>query len=134
MSRKTLLSLIKRYFAGRREVSAVFLYGSRARGTPRLSSDADVAVLFGKRPTNGFAAKVRYSCDLEKLLGIQTDVAVLNEADPLLRIQVLTKGREVLVRDKAVLDEFRSRSQREYWDFIPLLRIMDGAAVKRLTR
>ena len=132
MSRKKLLLLLKRYFSRRREVSAVFLYGSRARGTPRPTSDADIAVLLGKRSISGFTAMMRYACDLELLLGLRADVAVLDKADPLLRIQVLTKGIEVFVRDRSTLNEFRSRSQKEYWDFIPLQRIMDDAAAKRI--
>ena len=31
------------------EIDMAFLYGSRARGLPRIDSDVDVAVLFGKQ-------------------------------------------------------------------------------------
>jgi predicted nucleotidyltransferase len=37
-------------FRDRSDVIAVYLFGSTARGTARLESDVDVAVLFDRRP------------------------------------------------------------------------------------
>lgn len=132
-TKNALIAGLRRYFLPRKEVLAVYLFGSRASGSVRSWSDADVAVLLaGNRSGSAFSRKLRFAADLAGLLGTETDVVVLNDADPFLRIQVLTGGQEVLARDRARLDDFRRRSLRDYWDFVPVMRMLDAGALRRL--
>lgn len=44
--RSSDIKKIQKYFAGQKDVLAVYLYGSFAKGTPHKRSDLDIAVLF----------------------------------------------------------------------------------------
>lgn len=126
-------SKIKSYFYPKKEVLAVYLFGSRVTGRTTKWSDVDVAVLLCK-PDGKRIFDKEFQCrfDLEKLLGADVDVVILNNADPFLVQQVYTKGRPLFVRNKSQAEELKWRHIRNYWDFIYMKKILDDSAIKRL--
>jgi predicted nucleotidyltransferase len=63
------------------EVAAAYLFGSVARGTSRTTSDVDVGILLARPPADGLAGlPLDLETDLERLLGVPTQVVVLNRA------------------------------------------------------
>ena len=73
-------------------VAVAYLFGSRAEGTARPTSDHDVAVLFAD-PEPALDATVRLAADLAGILGTEVDVVDLDRAELELRGHVAERGR-----------------------------------------
>lgn len=101
MDDDALAGLVERELPG---VVVAYLFGSTAEGTAHAESDVDIAVLCGGPvPAELFwAAKER----LEESLRRSVDLIDLHRAPTVLRMQVVTKGRVILVRDQAVRTRF----------------------------
>lgn len=100
-------------------VLAVYLFGSRARGTARPDSDVDVAVLL-----DGVAADDRLEVQLRlaRLLADRSeigglDLVVLDGAPLPLRGRVVQEGRVVFSADEPARIEHESRTAREFFDY-----------------
>jgi predicted nucleotidyltransferase len=82
-------------------ISSLMVFGSRARGNPRATSDLDVAVLPTLRDPR---ARRHLQADLAVALADlapegKVDVVLLDEAPVLLRQRILEAGRLILCRD-----------------------------------
>jgi len=111
---------------GRFPLSALWLFGSEARGQARPGSDVDLAALFS-RPVPAealFAARF----DLETLFGRAVDLVDLRRASPALGLQVLRHGRLLLDRDPADRHVFAMLLPSRYVD----LKIARAAAERAL--
>ncbi len=82
---------------GRFPLSALWLFGSQARGEARGDSDVDLAALFS-RPVPA-PAVLAARLDLFNLLGRDVDLVDLRRASPILGRQVVRDGRLLLDRD-----------------------------------
>jgi predicted nucleotidyltransferase len=122
------------YFAGRPEVSAVYLFGSQAKGTTTKNSDIDVAVLL--EPGFDLKAHSMYRIglmvELEQLCRRPVDVVILNQASLVLRNQVLKYGRLVYERDHSQRVAFEVYSRQAYYDFKPILALLHRALVRQI--
>ena len=113
--------------AGLPEVRLAYLFGSRARGTERPSSDFDIGVLLAaeavrdasgvNRSIRRLAARLADPVPAERL-----HIVVLNGAPPLLRHRVLRDGVPLCERDANERLRFALRTIREYHDMEPRLR------------
>ncbi len=106
------------------EVLFAFLFGSRAAGRPRPDSDWDLAVYVGEplEARQRLDLRLRIMAELERLGRV--DVAVLNDAPPLLAHRAI-QGQRLLVRDSVVLVRFIVRTlalaeDQRYWSEIHL--------------
>lgn len=106
------------------DVLAVYLYGSRARGTARPDSDLDLGILLRARqePRLRDAAR-RVEALVEPLVGIRVEAVILNGAAPDLVHRVMRDGLLVLDRDKPARLDFEVRARNEYFDLEPLRRL-----------
>lgn len=111
-----LISRLRRFFADREEVKAVYLFGSAAVGRTGADSDVDLGLLFAQRFEPGFPYLGRLRTDLEHELKGAVDVVDLGRASPILRMQVLRKGVLVLDRDGKTANRFFVRTLNEYFD------------------
>ena len=105
-------------------IAALLIFGSRARGTARPTSDLDLAVL----PTaEEAAAKRRVFQTLEMRLHVavahlsphpeqHVDVVRLDRAPETLRQRVMVEGRMLLCRDPAAWRALRVKTMREVGD------------------
>ncbi len=105
------------------DVQFAYLFGSQATGKVTPMSDVDFALIF----QDELSARERLRLRLhvmalfsEVLQRNDIDVADLNEADEVLRYQVLKHGRLIFCRDKAAQIEFFVRTLHEYFDTQPL--------------
>jgi uncharacterized protein len=82
---------------GRFPVSALWLFGSEARGQARPDSDVDLAALFSRPvdPEELLTAQL----DLELQLGRKVDLVDVRRSSSILGRQVLQHGRLLLDRD-----------------------------------
>ncbi len=106
------------------EVLAVYLYGSRARGTSKPGSDLDLALLLAAPPAatlRGVARDVEAA--VERAVRIPVEAVVLNRAPADLVHRVLRDGVLVLDRDRAARLLFEVRARNEYFDLAPLRRL-----------
>ncbi len=114
---------IRRYFAeDPRGVVAVYLFGSRARGTARKTSDVDIGILREGEPAPGFAGlPLDIEGDLEKRLGLPVQVVDLATAPADLVHRVFRDGKLLLDRGRSRRIEFEVRRRNEYFDLLPIL-------------
>ena len=105
------------------DLVCAYLYGSRARGTARPGSDADIAVLFAKDPPRTFEGlPLDLETELELAAGVPVQLLVLNRAPPDLVHRVLRDGKLLLDRDPSARIRFEVRLRNEYFDLLPVLR------------
>lgn len=107
---------LKGFFAGRNEVIAAYLFGSRAEGVERPDSDLDVAVLV-KGQGESFKYRMELAEALEILTGISTDAVILQEAPLLLQFQVFKYGKLIFDRDPSQRSEYQMRFMSRYFDY-----------------
>jgi predicted nucleotidyltransferase len=117
-------------------ISALMVFGSRARGTSRPTSDLDVAVLPDAEDPR---VRRRLQTDLAVALADlapegRVDVVLLDEVPDLLRQRVLESGRLVLCRDRRAWSALRVRTMREYGDQEWSRRLYREAQRRRLER
>jgi predicted nucleotidyltransferase len=104
-------------------VVAVYLFGSRARGTASPDSDVDLGVLLKEAPPPTLHGVARDLEDLvERALGLPVEVVVLNTAPADLVHRVFRDGVIVLDRDRSARLRFEVQSRNEYFDLAPLRR------------
>ena len=95
--------------------SAILLYGSRATGSAGPTSDVDLAILVGGASVDPFAV-ARTKTDLEEMLRSPVDLVVLDDASPILRMEVLRRSRILRRRDPERFETFVVRTIGEYFD------------------
>jgi predicted nucleotidyltransferase len=110
------------YLASQPDVVAAYIFGSVAQGRARPQSDVDIAVLLSADldEETRFDRRLRLGWEVERLIGRQTDLVVLNDAPPLLQHQVLKHGRLIFERDRAARVEFEVRAGQIYADLKPM--------------
>ena len=95
---------IKNYFKNKKEVIAVYLFGSYAEGRERDLSDIDIGIVLDRRDPAFFQERRDvYMIELGRLLRKDIDPVILNSAGEVLLRQVFLKGKCILVRDKRKL-------------------------------
>ncbi len=110
LTKDEMVSRLREYFLKRNDVEMAFLFGSWSRDRACEESDVDVAVYMAS-PANGlwteydkeFSTESEVWNDIEKILGKESDVVVLNRAFPsvacnaLNGIPIVIKNRNVFV-------------------------------------
>jgi len=122
-------------YAAEKKISALYLFGSAATGQRTPLSDIDIAVLLPDDipKEEYFDRKLKMIAELMGLLQEDDiDLVILNEAPPLLKHRVVTRGRAVFCRDERAQNGFEARAILEYLDFKPILELQYRYMKKRL--
>ncbi len=91
---------IKSYFKSKKEVIAVYLFGSYAVGKERPFSDVDVGLLFDEMDKDlSFRRRNDYLVELGRLLRKDIHPVILNSANEELLRQIFSKGKCILIND-----------------------------------
>lgn len=116
-------------------ISSLVVFGSRASGRPRPTSDLDVGVL----PDTG-DSEVRRKLQIKLAVALadlapegRVDVVLLDEAPPLLRHRILSSGRLLICRDREAWTELLVRTMREHGDRQWVYELLIPAQRRRLT-
>jgi predicted nucleotidyltransferase len=109
------------------EIEVVYLFGSRAGGEIRATSDYDFGVLCARSTPRFTCLNLGLRLVGELSLALRTDavdVVMLNTSQSApLRFAVVTDGVRIFERDAdADLDAFELHTRREYEDFMALRR------------
>jgi predicted nucleotidyltransferase len=108
------LHKIESFLDRRFGLETLWLFGSEALGTSRPGSDLDFAALFRRRPPALEILEARG--DLEEILRRNVDLVDLDQASPILGMQVLRHGRLLVDRDPRRRYAFFSRTISMYED------------------
>ena len=124
-----LRAALQALLQGRAEILEAYLFGSRARGDARESSDIDVAVYLdeAKLDEQGFGYDAELGEALSVACNASADVVILNRAPPLLYHRVLRDGVRLLARDLRATTTREGRALSRYCDYLPQLAKIAGA-------
>ena len=113
-TKEQIAGVVSRYAASQPSILAAYLFGSATRGRLTTESDIDIALLFAEPPDALRVLDMRE--DLTTLLGRQADLVNLNQASPILGMQVLRNGEIVFERSARAARQFRVRTIFAYFD------------------
>lgn len=105
---------------------AIVLFGSRARSLEHAGSDHDLAILAGRPMPDPFAiaaAKV----DLEQMLGTDVDLVLLDEASPIIAMEILRAHRLLRARDPEAFESFVVHTIGAYFDLKRVRKPIEAA-------
>jgi predicted nucleotidyltransferase len=112
-------------------VELAALFGSHARGTASPDSDLDLALrLHPDDPRE----HDRLVTEIERAVGREVDVVVMDAAPPLLRFEIARDGAMLVERRPYAWADFRARAMIDWWDFAPYAEMFASAAIERLKR
>lgn len=123
MTTQDLEGRLRSALAGRDDLAAAWLFGSRARGTERAGSDVDVAVLLRDDPPPTLEGlMLDLQDELTGELGRPVDLVVMNRAPADLVHRVLRDGELLIENDRSRRVRFEVARRAEYHDLLPILR------------
>jgi len=103
-----LPEIIHRYFKNRKEVVAVYLFGSHATGKEQPLSDVDIGVILHHRDLrHSFELQSQFIVALGRQLRKDIHAVILNTAGELFLKQVFKKGICVCTNDDTELKRFK---------------------------
>jgi len=102
-------------------VRLAYVFGSVPHGTPKPSSDLDVAVLLAPAETADVLDRI--SAALEMASGRTVDLVDLAKAPPLLGHEIVTSGTLLFARDEDERVQFATRAVARYLDTAHLRRV-----------
>ena len=112
--RTSVVKKILSFFKDRKDVSLAFVFGSFVRREMTAVSDIDVGIYFYSSPD--FYQVNAIKDDLSALLKRDVDVVVLNDASPVIKMQVLKKGILVFETCKNNYSAFYGDTVKQYDD------------------
>ena len=107
-------------FRRRKNIAAVYIFGSTATGRDRRGSDIDLAIIVKKVIAR--RERLRLEADLSIRLRQDVDLVVFGQAAPLLQHQILKYGSLVCENDPAERVRQEVRARAEYLDTRRLFR------------
>lgn len=128
-----LVKKVTRYFEGRPEVLAAYLFGSYARGHARPSSDIDIGVLV-KHETfdNDEDPAITYTTDLARMLRKDFHVLIMNSAGEGILAQIFKHGKCIFERENEMLSRFKTFAYSKIADFGYHRGLMEKGFVSRI--
>lgn len=111
-------------------LDVLYVFGSTATGTASADSDVDLAALFA-RPVPA-AARLGVLGDLASVLGRDVDLVDLDDASPIVAMQVLRHGRIVHEADRRRRVAFEAATPGRYEDLVRIRQPQVDALLRRL--
>lgn len=102
-----------------RDVLAVLLFGSRARGNASAESDVDVCLVLTSEPASDLAGAEKR---LEYLADVDFDVVIFQQLPVYIRSRVLKEGGVLFARDEDALYDLAARTARAFERFRHIYR------------
>jgi predicted nucleotidyltransferase len=109
-----IIKCLRAFFKDKDDAYLVFLFGSFVSKQITANSDIDIGILFNKIPDIYEINDIKE--DLSALLKRAADVVVLNNASPILRMQVIKNGVLVIQKNRNVFSLFYGDTVKQYDD------------------
>lgn len=106
--------LLKGLLGKKRGVLLAVVFGSFVSGGETAAGDIDIGILFKEDPDFNETAALK--SEMETVLKKEADIAVLNSASPVLKMQVLKNGIVVLDRKGKYFSRFFIETVNQYDD------------------
>lgn len=105
-------------------VVTVYLFGSQANKTAGPLSDYDIAVLLNRHVAKNRYLDIRleFMRDFSSFFKTQAEVIILNEAPPLLAMNVIEDGIILYDADSSSRVDFETKTTMRYLDRLPYER------------
>ena len=98
--------LLKDYFAKKQDIVMVFVFGSYAKNREMSESDFDIAIYFQPigselewEETKRYDSEDAIWGDVERIVGIKTDLVVLNRAPATLAASIISEGAPIIIEN-----------------------------------
>ncbi|MDP2158238.1 MAG: nucleotidyltransferase domain-containing protein [Nitrospirota bacterium] len=105
---------LRAYCKDREDILLAFIFGSAVSGRLTKESDVDVAVLFRNKPD--FSEVLRIRDGASEATGREIDLVLLNNASPVICMQVLRAGKLIKSEGASVYSNFVVKTVKEYAD------------------
>ncbi|MBM7557338.1 type VII toxin-antitoxin system MntA family adenylyltransferase antitoxin [Halanaerobacter jeridensis] len=117
IDKSNVKKIIKEYCAKNKNIIAVYLFGSLARGTFSKNSDIDLSLMVNRElnKMEKFNLKLEVAVDLEELLDREVDIIIFSNADLRLKHQII-KGELILGKNNKLRVREESKAVSEYLD------------------
>ncbi len=125
-----LPSRLERIFEKYPEISAVYLFGSRALGSARPESDLDLAIVSSS--PGAHAHRLDLLAELAKEGLDNVDLVFLDTSDIVLRFEAVRPNRLIYAREAFDHGGYYSKIVRQYFDFLPHLNTQREAYKRRI--
>jgi uncharacterized protein len=128
------LSVLSDIFRCYADIQAVYVFGSVAAGTPHAESDLDLAIV----PSRGGGTVRDYHLDILTDLArhgfCHVDLVFLDTPDIVLKYEAVRHNRLVYQREDFDRGSYYSLVVRQYFDFLPYLKVQREALKRRMLR
>ncbi|MBN2389280.1 MAG: nucleotidyltransferase domain-containing protein [Anaerolineae bacterium] len=124
------LEILPRVFAKYPDIQAVYLFGSRAAGTARATSDLDLAIV--PRHHQVRQRRLDILADLARHGFCDVDLVFLDTDDITLRYEAVRQNRLVYQTTDFDRGALYSIIVRQYFDFLPYLDVQREAYKRRI--
>ena len=116
-----------------RDIIAVYLHGSHARGEARPNSDIDIAVLLKDASSPSALDLLKLGQELENQTGLKNiDIRSLNGAPLSAKGRIITEGKLLYSGNDIVRVDFEVATRGMYFDFLPHLNYLQRALIDRV--
>jgi hypothetical protein len=112
------------------DIQAVYLFGSTASGNTHIESDLDLAVLPGKPSLHN--QKLDLLADLAREGFCNVDLVFLDTRDIVIKFESVRQNRLLYCAKDFDASAFFSLTLRQYFDFLPYLKIQREAYKRRV--
>lgn len=132
MSKKPFpeLSALDVVFQKYPEIQAVYVFGSVATGKVKAGSDLDLGIV-PKTPSL-HERKLDILTDLARLGFCEVDLVFLDVEDIVLRFEIVKHNKIIYQTSDFDKGEYYSRTLRQYFDFLPYLKVQREAMKRRI--
>ena len=113
-SKEEIVRVVAQFAAEQPAVLAAYLFGSAVQKRLTAESDVDIGLLFETSPEPMRLLELQE--DLSTVLKRKSDLVSLNQASPILAMQVLKHGEIVFERSEKAVREFQVRTLFTYFD------------------
>ena len=110
MDNRQSIQALKEYFAKRDDIVMAFLFGSRAKGYDRASSDWDIGVYL---ITEDRAKEQELWGAVEKIVRTEVDLVVLNRAPAIISWNIVRTGIPLIIRNRGQYLRFLLQASHE---------------------
>jgi predicted nucleotidyltransferase len=118
-------------FRCKKNVIAVLLYGSYAKGTAKANSDVDIAILYAVDGLPDIMELWDLKTSISEKLRVEVDLICLNKADPIIGKQIYQYHLPIVVNNAVGLAEYFARLCSEYAELKEFIRPMEQQILTR---